>query len=42
MAFFYVDQPVNVGRQVVFKRFLRIFLSLESGRKRFVLDGKLL
>ena len=42
MAFLYVDQPVNVGRQVVFKRFLRIFLSLESGRKRSFLDGKLL
>ena len=42
MAFLYVDQPVNVGRHVVFKRFLRIFLSKENGRKRSVFDGKLL
>ena len=39
IALLYVDQPVNVGRHVVFKRFLGIFLSKENGRKRSVFDG---
>ena len=42
IALLYVDQPVNVERLVVFKRFLHIFLSNENGRKRSVFDGKLL
>ena len=38
-VFHYVNRPVNIGRRVVFKRFLRIYCP-RNGRKRIVFCEK--